>query len=116
MINDHEKALQHRWNNHVEQQVDSIELTWQQVQPNDNPRRVWKFATAAAIVVAVSYIGWHFHAQPNAGPSTGSDAPMLLASNYTLAALDERIQLALLHGADEATLEYLWQQRALLTQ
>ncbi|CUA84943.1 hypothetical protein [Pseudidiomarina woesei] len=115
MINDHEKALQRRWNKHVEQHSDSIELTWQQVKPS-SPGRAWALASAAAVVVAVSYIGWQFHAQPNAGPAAASDTPMLLANNYTLAALDERIQLALLHGADEATLEYLWQQRALLTQ
>lgn len=112
-----EQALQQRWHKHVDEQADTIELTWQQVAPKPPlaAQRLWWLATAAAFVIAVSYIGWQQPSPiPERGLATPLEQPMLLADNYRLTLLDKQIQQALLRGADTATLDNLWQQRAQL--
>ncbi|MBR9907928.1 MAG: hypothetical protein GYB30_07720 [Gammaproteobacteria bacterium] len=113
-----EQALQQRWHKHVDEQANTIELAWQQIAPKPQPisQRLWWLATAAALVVAVTYLGWQQQPpSPARSVATNLEQPMLLADNYRLTQLDKQIQLALLRGADTATLDSLWQQRAQLT-
>lgn len=113
MNRDYEKALKERWLNHVDQQAQDIDLSWQHFQPSKLTRKRWY--VAAAIAMMVGYAGWQAQ-QPLQPAVTPTSNPMLLADNYALTALDRRIQQALLRGADESTLADLWQQRAQLTQ
>lgn len=110
-----EQALQQRWHKHVDEQANTIELAWQQIAPKPQPatQRLWWLATAATLVVALTYLGWQQQpSRPERSLAAPLEQPMLLADNYRLIQLDKQIQQALLRGADTATLDNLWQQRA----
>lgn len=110
-----EQALQQRWHKHVDEQANTIELAWQQIAPKPQPatQRLWWLATAATLVVALTYLGWQPQpSRPERSLAAPLEQPMLLADNYRLIQLDKQIQQALLRGADTATLDNLWQQRA----
>lgn len=66
-------------------------------------------ATAAAVAWLALSPQPVMHAPvPNVQPS---QPPMLMAENYHLEALDQRIQQAYVQGADDTTIAQLWQQR-----
>lgn len=114
MTKAHENALQQRWHEHVDEQASRIVLSWQQVQPR-SAKKHWWLASAALVIASVSYVTWQTQQQPLVTTPTAT-APMLLVDNYSLTVIDNRIQQALLRGADDETLTQLWQQRARLTQ
>ncbi|WP_127347841.1 hypothetical protein [Pseudidiomarina mangrovi] len=85
-----------------------------------NRRWAWgivPLATAAAVAWLV--VG-DYTLSPTLSPTQpqqygASTPPMLMAENYQLEALDQRIQYAYLSGADEQTISQLWAQRAYWT-
>lgn len=114
MTKQHEKVLQQRWHQHVDKQADRIALSWQQVQPR-KAKSHWWLASAALLIASVSYVTWQTPKQPLETTPTATAQPMLLVDNYSLTVIDNRIQQAILRGADNATLTQLWQQREQLT-
>lgn len=108
MNTSHEKHLKQRWSEHLDEQTQQIELHWHQVQPRR--RKPLGFAVAAGVLAAVILV-WsiqpqHSNIQPNEA--------MLLVDNYSLDALDKRIQQAILRGESASQIDQLWQQRAQL--
>lgn len=106
-----EQALKARLEAWVDQEQSELTLRWQDVQPQSTlaKQRRWlwfaPFATAAAVA-------WFVLAPmtPTA-PVLEPLPPMLLADNYALDALDQRIQQAYLNGAEPQHIEQLWQER-----
>lgn len=67
-------------------------------------------------LASAAAVGWFLFAgttlwQPNPKVNSAPKPPMLIAENYQLQAIDQRIQQAYLAGADEQTITELWQQR-----
>lgn len=71
------------------------------------PASRWYWPAAAA---AVAVIAWFIQFS---GPASNAPVtePMLLTANYSLDALDKRIQRAYSEGANPSEVEVLWQQR-----
>ncbi|MDN7127109.1 hypothetical protein [Pseudidiomarina terrestris] len=113
-----ERALQQRLEHYAEP---ARPVTWQELSARQTarsgttprPRRwpLWLTPLAAAAAVA-----WFWVVQPQQLlPVPVSDTPMLLASNYSLDAIDRQLQQAYIQGADEAKINALWQRREQLT-
>ncbi|RUO62109.1 hypothetical protein [Pseudidiomarina insulisalsae] len=96
-------------------------LSWQEVAaqlpPERQPRRrQWRWPLWFAPLAAAAAVAWVMVLQPQPTLQHAPDmTPMLLASNYSLDAVDQQIQQAYLKGADEAEIAILWQRRAELT-
>ncbi|HET8816483.1 MAG TPA: hypothetical protein VFM61_03435 [Pseudidiomarina sp.] len=109
-----EQALKARLEQWVELQQSELSLRWQDIQPRSTlaPHRQWLWLAPIATAAAVA---WFVVAPltPTA-PAMQPVPPMLLADNYTLDALDQRIQAAYLQGAAPHQIDALWQERAYL--
>ncbi len=94
-------------------------VTWQELQAKRQSttiakRKIWSlWLTPFAVAAAVAWL-WVLQPQQMLTPVT-NPTPMLLASNYSLDALDRQIQQAYLQGADEKRIQQLWQQRERIT-
>ncbi|MFC0445125.1 hypothetical protein ACFOD1_09170 [Pseudidiomarina halophila] len=113
-----ERALQERLKDYAE----PIQpVTWQEISArqqativDQTPRRRWPLWLAP--VAAAAAVAWLWVLQPQQiTQPTVYDTPMLLASNYSLDALDRQLQQAYIQNADEARINELWQQRERLT-
>lgn len=96
------------------QAANQAPLAW----PVVAPRSGWHWSllpVASAAVIAWLLLADHSLRLPVA-PQEPSVPPMLMAEHYHLEALDQRIQQAYLRGADEQTIEQLWQQRQYWTE
>lgn len=109
-----ERALQERLKDYAE----PIQpVTWQEISARQEaaiadqaPRRRWPLWLAP--VAAAAAVAWLWVLQPQQiTQPTVYDTPMLLASNYSLDALDRQLQQAYIQNADEAQITALWQQR-----
>ena len=97
------------------QAANQAPLAWTVVAP----RWWWRWsllpvASAAAIawLLLADHSLWRLPLAPDETPIP----PMLMAEHYHLEALDQHIQQAYLRGADEQTIEQLWQQRQYWTE
>lgn len=104
-----EQALKVRLEQWVDEQSE-VTLRWQDVQPRSTlARKRWLWVAPVATAAAVA---WFVFAPLTPVDSTlGGTPPMLLADNYALDALDQRIQQAYLSGAEPQQLDALWQER-----
>lgn len=89
-------------------------LAWSVVAPQSRWRRSL-LPVASAAAIAWLLLADHSLRLPLV-PDEPSIPPMLMAEHYHLEALDQHIQQAYLHGADEQTIEQLWQQRQYWTE
>jgi hypothetical protein len=90
-------------------------LAWSVVAPRSWWQRpLLALASAAAIawLLLADVSLWPLPLAPDAA----AIPPMLMAEQYHLEALDQHIQQAYLRGADEQTIEQLWQQRQYWTE
>lgn len=97
-------------------------LTWQQLSaelPTPIAPRKGRWAAMGLTSLAVAAAAaWLVVIQPSSNtivPVEVPSQPMLLAGNYTLDHVDQKLQQAYLQGADQAQIDALWQQRKLLT-
>jgi hypothetical protein len=79
----------------------------------------WQFTLVPVATAAA--LGWFALSQQSVMPVPTdhhdlSRPPMLIAENYHLEALDQRIQQAYLQAADDHTIAQLWQQRHYWTE
>ena len=95
-------------------------VQWQELASQLGPTarvktsRRWSLWLAPVAIAAT--VAWLAVLQPQATVQPQPVAsPMLLAGNYSLDSLDKQLQRAYLNGADNATIEALWQRRAALT-
>lgn len=109
-----EQALKARLEEWVDQQQSELTLRWQDIQPRStlSKHRQWLWFAPLATAAAVAW----FVLAPLTPTSTTLEPipPMLLADNYALDALDQRIQQAYLRGAEPQDIDALWQERAYL--
>ncbi|MBY6062775.1 hypothetical protein [Pseudidiomarina sediminum] len=97
-------------------------LSWQQLsdtlpQPLATHKKPWGWFGLSSLAVAAA-AAWLVVIQPSPAPlnpAMEATQPMLLAGNYTLDYVDQKLQQAYLHDADQAHIDALWQQRKLLT-
>lgn len=92
-----------------------LPLSW---PARKSPQRWWAWSlipvASAAAVGWMMFTGtslWHLPQATDDAAHGDTVPPMLMAENYQLEALDQRIQQAYLTGADEHTISQLWQQR-----
>lgn len=125
MTTKHEQHLQHQWQQYVANEAEHVELEFPQQRTTQFEKRIKPmWLTAAAFVMTVAVTWWlSFLPVPESSktniagvPASPSNevAPMLLAANYRLDALERRIQQAYLQGASDAELQQLWQQHQAL--
>jgi len=120
MSTQNERHLQQQWQQYAEQQAQNISLSWSDVSSQKaagRPRFYW--LSAAALMLTVTLGWWLRHDfSPNNPLFTQEEShtPMLLAQNYQLDALDQRIQRAYVQGASNDEIAALWQQREQLTR
>jgi hypothetical protein len=79
----------------------------------------WQFTLVPVATAAA--LGWFALSQQSVMPVPTDhhdllQPPMLIAENYHLEALDQRIQQAYLQAADDHTIAQLWQQRQYWTE
>lgn len=111
-MSDNEQKLRQLWQQQASRKAEQIVLDWQAVKPQPSRKPLLWLATAATLVVAVS-IGWWQQAESNL---SAPPLPMLLAHNYQVDLIDQRLQQAYLRSASTEEIDQLWQQRAELTQ
>ncbi|MGQ4275643.1 hypothetical protein ACQ5ES_01120 [Pseudidiomarina sp. E22-M8] len=114
-----ERALQE----HLEQYAEPTQpVTWQDISARKGTSvgvgkaRRSRWPLWLAPVAAAAAVAWLWVLQPQQITQPDRyDTPMLLASNYSLDAIDRQLQQAYIRGADEAQINALWQQREQLT-
>lgn len=125
MTTKHEQQLQQQWRQYVANEAEHVEIEFPKRRTTQFEKKIKPmWLTAAAFVMAVAVTWWlSFLPVPDTSKTSIADvpaspsnevAPMLLAANYRLDALERRIQQAYLQGASDAELQQLWQQHQAL--
>lgn len=128
-MTNNERHLRQQWQQFVAQEAEQVSLEFDPNIANSAGASMPRFhplwLSAAAVVLGVGIVWWLTDVSNGLAPQQESlllaDAeppavPMLLASNYTVDALERRLQQAYLHGATESELTQLWAQYRALTQ